>query len=135
MAGIANCRRCGKMYGYNGKPICPACVQKEEEDFEKARDYIKENPGCGMREVADETGVTTKLLTKFLREKRIEFADGSDAYVSCETCGAPISSGRYCNNCLGKLGKEMMGSTAPSKPKAPEPAKKEGGGMHISKLR
>lgn len=132
---ISNCRRCGKMYSYSGKPICPDCVKKEDEDFEVARAYIKENPGCNIKSVSEETGISVKLLTKFLREKRIEFSDGSNVFISCESCGGPISSGRYCNNCLSKLGKEMLSNTASSKPAPPPRTPKSDGGMHLSKIK
>ena len=31
---LKNCKMCGKMYEYNGKPICPACEKQDEKDFE-----------------------------------------------------------------------------------------------------
>lgn len=138
MGGILNCRRCGKIFSHTDKPICPECVKKEEEDFAAVKDYIKENPGKNMQEISDETGVPIKILTKFLREGRIEFSDGSASYISCESCGAPLSSGRYCNSCLSKLGKEIMGAVPAKKPAAPPPVSDPSArekGMHLSKLK
>lgn len=134
MSNILNCRRCGKIFSYTGKPVCPECVQKEEEDFETARAYIKENPGRNMQEVSEETGVPVKLLTKFLREGRIEFLDGSVPFLSCGSCGAPITSGRFCNNCLSKLGKEMLGAVPDKKPARPADPETKDKGMHLSRL-
>ena len=135
MPGISNCKRCGKMYGYTGKPICPNCFIKEEEDFETARAYVKENPGAGMKDVSDETGVPIKLLTKFVREGRIDLADGSKFMAACTDCGKTISTGRLCNECMAKLGREMMDAVPSQKPKSVETEKKAKERMHISKFR
>lgn len=135
MSNIFNCKRCGKIFQYSGKPICPDCVKKEDEAFEIARAYIKENPGHNMQEVSEATEIPIKTLTRFLREGRIEFSDGTTSYLSCQTCGTPIQSGRFCNNCLSKLGKEIMGAVPSPKPVQTETSKRVKERMHISKLR
>ena len=38
MPDVRNCRKCGKIFNYiGGVPICPACREKEEEDFQRIR--------------------------------------------------------------------------------------------------
>ena len=41
---VRNCKNCGKLFQYVGKPLCPACNKKLEDKFFEVRDYIYENP-------------------------------------------------------------------------------------------
>ena len=137
MDNVKNCRRCGKMYqAIFGKNICPECVKQEEVDFEVARDYVKEHPGSSMQKVSDETGVPVNLLLKFVKEGKIDFSDGESVVAACESCGVPVFSGRYCNNCLSQMGKQIMegGQLSPEMKKSADTSPNQQG-MRLSKLK
>ena len=40
---VRNCKNCGKMFNYIGKPICPSCEKMLEEKFQEVKEYIKEH--------------------------------------------------------------------------------------------
>ncbi|HOA79460.1 MAG TPA: MerR family transcriptional regulator [Defluviitaleaceae bacterium] len=100
---VRNCIRCGKLFNYIGKPICYECIQQDEKDFEKVKEYIYDHPKATITEVSKQTGVSVKKITKFLREERLEVVDGSVGWLTCESCGADINTGRFCKECTLKL--------------------------------
>lgn len=108
------CKMCGSIFNFMGKPICPNCLKKMDEDFAKVRKFIYENPNARVEEISEETGVEPKMIMQFLREGRLELkvADGS---ITCEKCGVPISSGRLCHTCSQSL----AGNMASVLPKSP----------------
>lgn len=60
-----------------------------------------------MEEIVAETEVDPKLILRFLKEGRLEMQN-SAGLLSCEKCGAPITSGTMCQNCKDKLAKAMQ---------------------------
>ena len=107
---LKNCKRCGKLFNFHDYTVCPECIGKEEEDFQKIRDYMRENPGVSTLELSQETGVGASVITRFLREGRLttgEMEEDSTGLI-CESCGAPIYQGRFCKKCVNKLGSELQ---------------------------
>ena len=52
---LRNCSRCGKMFNYvSGQPICEPCKKAIEEDFQKVKQYIADNPRAGLRQIAED---------------------------------------------------------------------------------
>lgn len=102
------CRGCRKMFQYvMGDELCPKCKQIEEELFQKVKEYLRQNPGANMYMVNQETGVSAKLLEKFLRQGRLEVAPDSPLAMSCERCGRKISTGRYCIVCKSEVTQDL----------------------------
>ncbi|MGI6668047.1 MAG: MerR family transcriptional regulator [Acetivibrionales bacterium] len=101
MPDIRNCRKCGKIYNYiGGPPICPTCRQEEEEDFQRVKKYLYENPGATMTQVSTELNVSIEKIRRFLREGRLEIAnDDGNLVLECENCGKSIKTGRFCDDC------------------------------------
>ena len=105
---IKVCKQCKKMFQYMvGPVICPRCKQVQEEQFQKVKEYLRENPGATMNTVSAETSVPIKLIQAFLKEGRLEIVPGSPISLSCEKCGAAIPTGRYCNKCKTELVNEL----------------------------
>jgi flagellar operon protein (TIGR03826 family) len=101
MPDIRNCRKCGKIYNYlGGPPICSVCRQEEEEDFQRVKKYLYENPGASMTQVSTELDISIEKIKRFLKEGRLEIAgDDGNLVLECENCGKSIKSGRYCAEC------------------------------------
>ncbi|NLX64562.1 MAG: flagellar operon protein YvyF [Clostridiaceae bacterium] len=91
-----------------GPQICDACKKLEEEEFEKVRAFVREFPGATIQEVSRETGVSTHLIYRFLREGRLEVAESSPIALQCEHCGVRIKSGRFCITCSKRLANDMI---------------------------
>ena len=116
---IRNCLKCKKVFTYVNTPYCPACEKEEEALFNTVRDYIKENSTCTMVEVVENTGVTMKKLTRYIKEGRLEISKGMVGELTCEICDAPISKGKFCDSCVVKISQDMSTIfTAKKKPAA-----------------
>lgn len=127
---VRSCRGCGKLYNYIGPttPACPACMKAMEEKFQICKEYIRNNPGANIQQVSDDTEVSVKMIKQWVREERLTFAEGSGVGIECESCGASILTGRYCNACKGKLQQGLsnvikQNTPPPVEKKAPDSAK------------
>jgi flagellar operon protein (TIGR03826 family) len=100
---LRNCPRCGNLFAYTAIPICDKCLQKEEDDFINVRDYLRENPMAGLKKTSEATNVPEDLILHFLKEGRIVAASAFGEILTCERCGKPISSGRFCEKCIMEL--------------------------------
>ena len=130
---VRNCRSCGRMFNYIGESkVCPACRQAAEEDYERTRDFIRDNPGASINEVAEECNVTMNQIQNWVRQERLEFSKSSGVIFHCEKCGEPIRGGRFCKNCKDEMSNNF-GSVIEKPKVAPEPPKKKAG--HDNKMR
>lgn len=110
---VRNCKRCGKIYNYDGFKNCPTCRREDEADFIKVKEYIYDNPGANISDVAEATEVDSAKIIEFLRQDRLEIADGGNLVLECERCSVSINSGRFCHKCKGELEKELGRSIEP----------------------
>ncbi len=117
---LRNCRSCGRLFVDTGQGSCPDCLEQEERDFERVRQFLKENPGATIDETAGKTQVKRELIIRFLRQGRLE-AEGGVAELTCEGCGAAIRSGLYCPACAQKLDKSIRRIAGEKPPGAKEP--------------
>lgn len=73
---VKKCNKCGNLYpeknSNNGRDLCPECFKEERKKFLKVRDYLWSNPGADLKELHEKTGVSRKLIQKFIREGRFE---------------------------------------------------------------
>lgn len=122
---VRNCRKCGRIFNYvTGPHICPACREAMEEDFQRVKAYIRENKGATITQVAEDCEVEISQIQQWLREERLSLSEESGILLQCESCGAPITSGRYCDACKHKLASDLSHAVRPQQ-KAPEPEKRK----------
>lgn len=120
---VRNCRKCGKIFNYIvGPVICPRCKENQEAKFQEVKKFVQENHGADIAEVAEACEVEVKQIRQWIREERLQFADDSPIRIPCESCGAMIQSGRFCDKCKAELSNGFKHSVGLDKPK--EPAKK-----------
>jgi len=107
---VRNCRRCSRIFTYTGKAICNHCLEEEQADFDRVREYLFNNRNSTTIQVSEATEVDVKVITRFLKEGRLE----SDLVISehgsefnCEKCNRPINSGRYCESCIEELQNDL----------------------------
>lgn len=101
---VRNCIKCKKIFQYlSGPQLCPNCKDQDEKDFQAVKQYLRENPRATITEVAEAMEMTVDKITRYLRDGRLEIAPGSAIILECERCGSPITSGRFCNACSGKM--------------------------------
>ena len=102
---LKNCPKCGKLFAKKtSHKLCPVCRDSEEEDFEKVKDYLWDNPNATIDEVHRETGVERETIIKFVRDDRL-IAEGIEVNfdLECKRCGEPIAKGKYCASCQRDL--------------------------------
>ena len=121
---VRNCKKCGKIFNYvSGPPICPQCKDALEEKFQEVRKYIQDNRHATIPEVSEACEVSTNQIQQWLRDERLELAEGSGITLFCENCEAPIMSGRFCEKCKSSMGTRLSSSI--KKPEAPKPQQKK----------
>ena len=125
---IRNCRSCGRIFNYVAGPIvCPACREGLEKKFQEVKEYIREHPGVTIPDVSEACDVEPNTIRQWLREERLELAENSPIYLNCESCGAPIRCGKYCEKCKLDTTRGFKDILNQNKSKAPEPVKPESG--------
>lgn len=123
---VKNCRLCGRIYNYvTGPNICPACREGMEAKFQEVKEYIRNHKGCGIAEVSEACDVEAGQIRQWLREDRLEVTEDSAIFLSCESCGAPIRSGRFCEKCQASVTKDLKEVINAGRPVAPKPAHKK----------
>lgn len=101
---VRNCKSCGKLFSYiGGAPLCPKCRSGLEEKFQEVKIYVEENPTAPISQVAEENDVTIQQLKRWVKEERLAFSDASLIGINCESCGAMIKTGRFCQSCKERM--------------------------------
>jgi len=130
---VRNCRKCGRIFNYVvGPHLCPACRESLEADFQRVKEYIRENKGATISQVSEECEVEISQIHQWLRDERLELMEGSTILLHCETCGSSIMSGRYCDKCRHEITtgfKEVVRSSKKDEPPAPKKFNRDGDKM------
>lgn len=102
---LVNCQKCGKVFFCTGgRPICPECNELDSADFQKVRDFVKENLKVPIDIVSEETGVPAEKIRQYLHDGLLEEAQSTEEF-KCQLCGKSIDTGNYCFTCMNKLKK------------------------------
>ena len=121
---VRNCRKCGKLFNYvQGPPICGACREALEAKFQEVKEYIREHAHATIPQVAEACDVSQSQIQQWLKDERLEVAEGSGIALLCENCGGPIKSGRFCTKCKNSMADQLSESIR--KPEAPKPEPKK----------
>lgn len=128
---VRNCKNCGKMFNYIGKPICPTCEKRLEDKFQEVKQYVKEHKEASITEVAEENEVSVNQIKRWVRQERLAFSDESMVGLECENCGAMIKTGRFCESCKQKLQNNLSSVIK----KKPEPVVNKKRGSDSAKMR
>ncbi len=122
---VRNCRKCGKIFNYiGGQPICPACAEALEAKFQEVKEYIREHKdAASIVVVAQECNVDVNQIRQWVREERLTFGEDSVMGIECESCGATIKSGRFCDKCKNDIAKGLIDAAGLNKKPEPEARK------------
>lgn len=109
---LSVCATCGKMFARVYVQLCNSCAVSEENRFVLVRDFLRENPGTSISQVADATGLSRGEISKFYEQKRlVEVDPGRGETPTKCTCALSVS-GRcaFCRMQLSqKLGEMRQG--------------------------
>ena len=113
---VKNCRDCGKLFNYiSGQRLCPACREKLEEKFDVVKRYIEEHRTAQLQEISDDNDVTIQQIKQWVREERLTFTDDSIVGIECESCGATIKTGRFCEACKKQMANNLGNAIKPER--------------------
>lgn len=116
---VKNCKRCGRLFNeLSGEEICPVCRKTSEDEFVKVKEYVLENKGASVEKVAKENNVSIKRIRQWIKEERLELSDPLLSGITCEKCGVPICTGRYCERCKTNMANNLMNAFKKPKPQA-----------------
>ena len=101
---IRQCRVCGRIFQSYGSSVCSNCTEEMDKAYIKVRDYIYGHPNADILEITKKTEVPEKWILDFLKEERLSLQNES-LVLTCEQCGKPITTGRFCKNCISDLAK------------------------------
>ena len=119
---VRACRTCKRLFNYITGPVrCPACSEALEKKFQKVKQYIWDHKTATLQEISDDNDVSVGQIRQWVREERLCFTEESPVGLECESCGATIKSGRYCENCKTKLGNTLMSVLPKEKAPAEKP--------------
>ncbi|WP_211749596.1 TIGR03826 family flagellar region protein [Paenibacillus sp. Marseille-Q4541] len=107
---LGNCPRCGKLYVLNVMECCPSCVKDIEQQYVDCVEYLRKERGANIQELSEETGVSIKQITRFIKEGRISVVDSPNLTYPCEVCGTFIREGHMCDGCRARLTKDLNGA-------------------------
>lgn len=114
---VQTCTRCRKFFNYvGGERLCPACKEEVEKEFQKVKEYIRENKTATVVQVADECEVSERQIRQWIKEERLELSI-SDGAIICEKCGAAITSGRFCEKCKAEMVNSLNTAIKKDEPK------------------
>lgn len=101
---VRTCKGCKKLFNYiGGQPLCPKCIADLEDKFVLLKEYVRENPSANISKVAEDNDVSLNQIKQWIREERLSFSTESLVGIECESCGAMIKTGRFCESCKLKL--------------------------------
>lgn len=113
---LRSCLKCERAYAFDGNELCPKCRYEDDGDFKIVKEYLYDNPGADIKQVAKETEVEIRKILMYLKEGRIVIQEGSEnTALACERCSKPINMGRFCEKCISKMQKEFSGAIAGEK--------------------
>ena len=65
---IRNCARCGKLFNYIvGPVICESCKKEMEDEFQKVKKYISDNPAATMKQITEDNDVKMSQVREWIR--------------------------------------------------------------------
>lgn len=133
---VRNCRSCGCIFNYVTGPVtCPACREKLEQKFQEVKEYIQKNKGAGIPQVAEECEVDAGQIRQWLREGRLELSADSPMYLTCESCGKPVRSGRFCEKCAVNMTRNLQDALKSGRQTLQKPEKNDGEGPKMRFLK
>lgn len=100
MVKLVTCSICGRFFELNGfRAVCPNCIEKDMNEFNRIRDYLYVHPRAKIFEVSTNLDIPVPVIKRYLREGRLEIIEKQNLFLKCEKCGKPVCSGTQCEDC------------------------------------
>lgn len=109
---LANCPRCGRLFSKNFRDVCQNCHQELEHDYERCVNYLRENKGLTIQQLSDDTELSIRQITRWIREGRISLFNAPNMSYPCESCGILIRDGHMCDSCRNRLQRDVKNASS-----------------------
>lgn len=109
---ISNCKRCDRIFSKVRRDICSECIAEEDKAFQTVRDFLRLHRDASMSEVSEATEVEVEMIIEMIQDGRLMLRDNPNFSYSCERCGKPTQTGRYCGHCTKELSSALSGAAA-----------------------
>ncbi len=100
-------------------------MKKEDEDFQKVKDFLRKSPDCTVLVVSEGTGVPMESIEYFLDQGRLE-GSARRLVTVCSGCNKETRGRLVCEKCTQKVLEELSSVKSELKEKtrtkAPESA-------------
>ena len=97
------CNGCKRLYVRTYVRLCANCMVSEEARFGLIRDFLRENEGASVAEVAEATGLSRGEVAKFQTQGRLVEVDPITGVIGNQcTCQPGGARCRYCRHQLSK---------------------------------
>jgi len=109
---LSKCPRCERLFNKSENaiyPVCNACIDKEQQDYDKIRKALEENGSMNAFEISEKTGVSLDVILRMCDQGFFETEFQAEK-VYCGRCGAPAisRSKQLCESCLLQLQRECL---------------------------
>ncbi|MBO9599113.1 MAG: flagellar protein [Cohnella sp.] len=112
MNNLVYCPRCNKLFAKHFREVCNQCHQELEKDYERCIEYLRKNKGLTIQQLSEDTEISIKQITRWIREGRISLMDAPNMMYPCEVCGTLIRESNMCDACRGRLQKDVRNAQA-----------------------
>lgn len=101
---LANCQGCNKLFNKVTSPLCPACIDQDENDLKIVNEALREEPNLTVAQLSEKTDVSKRTILRLLKDQRIT-SKANLADVKCGKCGAPAISlsVKLCERCAAEM--------------------------------
>ncbi|MCL2497643.1 MAG: hypothetical protein FWF06_03400 [Symbiobacteriaceae bacterium] len=105
---LSSCERCDKAFIRTAplQVLCQNCIQLEEEEFIKVKDFLFSHPVANIQTIAEALEIPQKTILRFMQSGRLEIR-GATSQV-CHNCGKKIDKGSMCPECQALLAREIQ---------------------------
>jgi predicted amidophosphoribosyltransferase len=100
---ISNCKRCDRIFSKVRRDICSECIAEEDKAFQSVRDFLRLHRDASM---------SVEFIISMIQDGRLILRDNPNFSYSCERCGKPTQTGRYCGHCTKELSSALSGAAA-----------------------
>ncbi|MGC8737480.1 MAG: hypothetical protein ACP5UA_02400 [Candidatus Hydrogenedens sp.] len=109
---LTKCPRCEKIFNKpenSQYPVCNACIDDEQRDYEKIRKILEEYGNINATEISEKAEIPLDVILRMCDQGWFETETQADS-IYCGRCGAPAISAtkRLCEACLIQLQRECL---------------------------
>lgn len=102
--GFQYCKKCRKAYINGSSGYCLHCIKEMDDSVKLIKEYLENHRGATVADISKNTEVSKKDIVFLLRDDRLVLDSAEEGVITCDRCGKSIRSGRYCPECLGRMG-------------------------------